>query len=271
MTPELLDRYIRLLDIPRRSPCREALFEIVRAHMTRIPFENLSKLYYLNRYNLRGLPDLERYLDGVERRNFGGTCYTNNTSLHLLLGTLGYDAMLCGADMSEPDVHLVNVVRVDGREFLVDTGYAAPFVEPLPLDLSKDIEVSLGSDRYVLHPKDPTSGYSRMDLFRNGELIHGYTAKPIHRPIEYFTPVFEQSFRPEATFLNSLLMVRMYENRSVVISNLTVIESEGAKSRTTRLGGPDQFPAAIKKHFSISEDITAQALEELADFGEAWD
>ncbi len=45
---------------------------LVRAHLERVPFEDLSKLCYLRTRSLRGIPDLELYLDGIERDHFGG-------------------------------------------------------------------------------------------------------------------------------------------------------------------------------------------------------
>ena len=107
---DLFERFLHLLGVNRRKPCSGALDELVTAYMMRVPFENVSKLYYMKRYGLRGLPNLEQYLEGIELYNFGGTCYSNNYYLHLLLTYLGYDVMLCGADMFDPDVHVVNIV-----------------------------------------------------------------------------------------------------------------------------------------------------------------
>ena len=44
-------------------------------------------------------------------------------------------AALCGAAMSAPDMHAVNIVTADGRPWLVDVGYAAPLLEPQALRL----------------------------------------------------------------------------------------------------------------------------------------
>lgn len=67
--------------------------------------------------------------------------------------------------MSNPDVHLVSMVNVDEREYLVDVGYAAPFLSPLPRDLATDFIIVLGRDFYVLKPQD-AQGSSRMELYR---------------------------------------------------------------------------------------------------------
>jgi len=61
--------------------------------------------------------------------------------------------------MNTPAVHAVNMITIDGREYLVDTGYAAPLLEPIPRDLETDYD-KLGRDRYVLKPQD-ANGFAR--------------------------------------------------------------------------------------------------------------
>ncbi len=202
------ERYLRLLGVPARAPSLAALDELVRAQLTRVPFENVSKLHR-RRAGLRELPDLERHLDGVERHHFGGTCYPNNLHLHGLLAELGYDVRLCGADMTKPDVHLACIVTVDGHEHIVDGGYGAPFLAPLPRDLDRDHVIELGRERYVLRPQD-AAGRSRLDLYRDGVLQHGYLLKPEPRRIEEFAAVIADSFRDDATFMNALVAVRFF-------------------------------------------------------------
>ena len=141
------------------------LTQIVRAHLATIPFENISKLWRWRTSGFKGLVGLTQFLDGIEQYHFGGTCYSNNFHLHQLLAYLGFDVTLCGADMSAPDVHMVNIVRIAGREYIVDVGYASPFFEPLPRDLTNDHIVSFGDDTYVLSPRD-SSGRSRLTFHK---------------------------------------------------------------------------------------------------------
>lgn len=228
MRPDCLERYLSLLGVPRKTPGLDGLRELVQAHLCRVPFENVSKLYYMRHLGLRGLPDLELFLDGVEQFNFGGTCYPNNYYFYQLLANLDYQVMLCGADMSNPDVHLVSMVKLDEGEYLVDVGYGAPFVVPLPRDLATDYVVRLGNDRYVLKPQD-ADGRSRIELYRDGKLKHGYIAKPLPREIGEFESVISDSYRDEATFMNALLLARFFPDRSLVIHNLTVTEFQGTE------------------------------------------
>jgi N-hydroxyarylamine O-acetyltransferase len=269
MPSELFERYLNLLGVQRRSPSIDALCELVQAHLLRIPFENVSKLYYKKHRGLRHLPGLELFLDGIEKFHFGGTCYANNYHLYQLLANLGYQIKLCGADMSNPDVHLVSMVTVEKREFLVDAGYAAPFLTPLPRDLTTDHVVALGRDRYVLKPQD-ASGRSRMELYRDGDLKHGYLVKPMPRQIQEFEQAIVDSYREDATFMNALLLARFYPDRSLVIHNLTVIESQGTVSNIRTLASQDEMGQAIYEYFAIPKEFTEDAVRGIGQLGDAW-
>lgn len=265
----IFEKFLQLLGIDRREPGCGALAELVSAYVMRIPFENVSKLYYLKRDGLRGPPDLGKYLSGIERYNFGGTCYTNNYYFHLLLSDLGYDVSLCGADMANPDVHLVNVVRVNSREFIVDAGYAAPFMDPLPCDLQQDYVIELGRDRYVLEPRD-SEGRSRMLLHHDGHPKHGYIVNPVPRRIDHFAEVIADSYRDSATFMNSILLTRFFRNKSIRIHNLSVTRSEGSEYNIENLENRDELPDVIEELFGIPREIAGEAVASLGDFGDAW-
>jgi arylamine N-acetyltransferase len=269
LEPALVDRYLRALGIPRRPPSPEALTEIAAAQLTRVPFENVSKLVRLCRLGLADLPSLDLHLEGIERFHLGGTCYANNYYLYRLLDALGYRARLCGADMRNPDVHLVVMVALDGREYLLDGGYGAPFLRPLPLDAAEDQPIALGSDRWVLEPRDGR-GCSRVRLVRGGVAKHGYLAKPAPRAIEEFGEVIRDSFRPEATFRNALLLIRMFPGGSTTIHNLTRTEVRGDEVRVTTLPDPAELPAEVERAFAIPRQLTAEALAGIPVLQDAW-
>ena len=214
----------------------------------------------------QGVPDLELYLDGIERHHFGGTCYANNSHLHGLLLSLGYETKLCGANMSNSDVHLVCVVTIDGREYLVDVGYAAPFREPMPRDLPKDYTIEHGNDRYVLRPQD-ANGCSRLNMYRGGVLKHGYLATPKARELTEFDSPIADSYGEDATFMNSLLLARYTDERSVVIHNLTVTVTESrtpTRTVTWTLGGTRDLAPVVSEHFGILADVTDAVVDSMS-------
>jgi arylamine N-acetyltransferase len=223
----------------------------------------------MKRQGLIDIPDIELFIDGNERFGFGGTCYSMNYYSYQLLANLGYKVTLCGADMSNPDVHMVSMVELEDRQFLVDVGYAAPFVTPLPRDLASDYVICSGRDQYVLKPQD-AMGRSQMELYRDGKLKHGYLAKPAPREIGHFEPAIVDSYRNEATFMNAILLARFFPERSIVIHNLTVIESEGAAWSIQTVANREELVQFITEGFGIPAKITREALDGLELSGDAW-
>lgn len=256
----LFGRYLRLLGLDRSAPSLEALGQLTRAHLGRVPFENVSKLYYRHDEGRR-LPSLRQFLDGIERHHFGGTCYANNSHLNALLRHLGYQARLCGADMSRPDVHVVSLVDLEEGRYLVDGGYGAPFLDPIPLDLPHDHRIPSGRDLYVLRPRD-AAGRSRMEHHRDGRLRHGYLVNPAPRRVEEFAGVVADSYAKDATFMNALMVARFFPDRSLILRNTTLTEADnGSTTWRSREVAPSDLPIVIEENFGIPRDLVRQALE----------
>jgi arylamine N-acetyltransferase len=257
----LTRRYLGILGVERRPPSLESLTELVSAQLIRAPFENLSKLYLHRVEGATTIPTLEGYLDGIEGWRLGGTCYANNFYFFTLLTSLGYDTRLCGADMSKPDVHLVIMVRVEGREYLVDVGYAAPFYRPLPRDRDADHIIDFGRCRYVLRTQDET-GSSRLELMRDGKPIHGYLAKPEPRTVDEFVGVIRGSYRADSTFMNAVVIERFSPSGSTRIHNLKITRTEiGGDSDSTELDDLDELIDVIRERMGVPERVTARALD----------
>jgi len=259
---EIFERYLSILGVEAEPPGIEHLSQLVHAQVTRVPFENISKLWLKKTQGASYIPSLGEHLDGIEDFNFGGTCYAANPFFALLLRHLGYDVTICGADMSKPDVHVVSTVRLGGREYLVDVGYGAPFFDPMPRDLDRELVVRFGGSRYVLHSQDRT-GCSRMDMFRDGQLIHGYLAKPEPREIDHFAHVIRDSYRDEATFMNVLVVERFFVERSVRFHNLTLTQSTRDTAQTTRLADREELVEAVEHHCEIDVDIVREAIADI--------
>ena len=268
-TDSLYEKYLKILKISKRDPSISALSQVVKAHLTNIPFENISKLYYKKNYGLMTIPDFDLYLEGISINNFGGTCYSNNYYLNKLLNYLGSNVRLCGADMINPDVHIVNVVRINNKNYLVDVGYAAPFLNPIPLDLTEEYKIALGTDEYIIIPKSE-NGYSKLKMFRNGRLKHGYTVKPYARSISEFETVIKDSFRDTATFLNAILLVRFRSNSSIVIHNFSLIETKHIHSKLTKLKNKAELTEKIITHFAIPKNVIEESLGIIKHYVDAW-
>lgn len=260
-------RYLAVLGLEREPPGVAALRRLVRAKLLRVPFETVSKLWYLQRYGLRDVPPIDLYLDGLRRHRFGGTCYSNNLHFWRLLRALGYDATLCAADMeSGPDVHAAIAVAAGGHEWLVDAGHAAPLLAPLRLDLDRPQEVRWGESRWVLRPRDRW-GRSASEVWHRGKRVSGYTLKPGQVPPERFDAVVRASFRAQATFMNAVLLVRYFPRRLVRILNLEVTHATRTRAHTVALADRAAFAAAVECEIGIPARITGEAIAVIRRFG----
>ncbi|KAA3658607.1 MAG: arylamine N-acetyltransferase [Calditrichaeota bacterium] len=270
LSRENMDQYLHLLGVRKKKPSLEALSELTRAHLWNVPFENLSKAYYRTHRDVRKIPSLEQFIEGVERFQLGGTCYTNNYYFCQLLANIGYKVKLCGADMANPDAHIVSLVTIREKEYLVDVGYAAPFWNPIPLDSDKDYTIQFGQNRYVLKPKDKTDR-SRMEFYRDGGLNHWYVINPLPRQIHEFEHIIIESYRHDATFMNALLLTKFSPSQSYIVHNMTTIFCTASKSNIKRLGGKDELAGVIQEWFGIPKEFVVTGINQLTEFRDAWD
>jgi arylamine N-acetyltransferase len=230
-------RYLGLLGFDQPPSGLNGLRQLVHQQVIRVPFENISKLLLIGRERKGRITTLPEYLDGLERYDLGGTCYTANPFFAELLREAGYDADLLGCDMTSANVHTAIRVRVDGNEYHVDVGYGGPFYEPLPLaELPR--EMKQGPFRYVLD----RGGDERlvMNVFRRKERVHGYAVNETPRQFGFFRDIVLDSFRPAATFMTRLRVVRYFDDHAVWLKNNVV--------NCHRAGGSEQIRLSSMKH-----------------------
>jgi N-hydroxyarylamine O-acetyltransferase len=256
----LFAKYLEVLEIEKSQPNFSLLKKIVKAHLIKVPFENISKLLY-KKQGMNNIPDLSNYLGGIEKYNFGGTCYSNNHYLYSLLKQLGYDIKLCGADMKNPDVHLISIVKIDNKEYIVDGGYAAPFFDPLPRDLDTDYLINYRKEKYIIKPKDEL-GRTMVKQYNDGKLQHWYTAKPQPRTLEEFRKVIEDSYSDDAVFMNAIRITKYNEKGSLVLKNLILTETRGTKSSTIKFSRAE-IPKAIEENFKIPSGVVMEAISSI--------
>ena len=147
--PEIYQRYLRVLGFDNVPFGFDGVRAVVRAHLLRVPFENVSKLLLYASEGLGRFFTLPEFLDGIEHQDMGGTCYGANPFLGDLLRALGYEADLHGANMPpRMNCHTSLRVRIDSHAYHVDVGYGGPFRDPIAFDRPPFVMVE-GANRYV--------------------------------------------------------------------------------------------------------------------------
>jgi N-hydroxyarylamine O-acetyltransferase len=257
---EPYSRYLRLLGFDHPPTGLEGLRQLVRRHVIGVPFENISKLLLIGRERKGRLTTLADFLDGLERYDLGGTCYTSNPFFADLLRELGYDADLLGCDMSHANVHTAIRVRIAGAEYHVDVGYGGPFYEPLSLaDLPH--EIRQGPCRYVLDRG--SDGRLAMNVFRGAERIHRYAVNESPRRLDFFTDIILDSFRPTATFMAMLRVVRYFDDHAVELENNGVTCHYRNGSRPIRISSMAQLREIFDSEFCMPRCPIEKAVETL--------
>jgi N-hydroxyarylamine O-acetyltransferase len=245
--------YLALLGLDAVRADFDGLKQVVRRHLITVPFENISKRLY-GYQGATTFPDLDTWLHDIEAYRFGGTCYANNYHLYGLLRHLDFDIRLCGADMAHrQDVHLASMVVCEGREYIVDCGFGAPFFQPLPRDLLLPQVISLGKERFVVQPQD-SAGMSRVEQYESGELRYGYALKPVPRELREFRQVIADSYAADAFFMKKLCIMRFSEHGSVSLRNQSLTHNIDGTSATVTVGD-DQLPGVVQDEFGIPADI----------------
>ena len=137
-------------------------------------------------------------------------------------------------------------------------------------DLSVDYVINHGADKYTLKPKDE-NGNSKMELYKDGKLKHGYTAKNKARDISEFNEIIAGSFGNDALFMNSLLLFRNYNNKTLTINNYLLKESAENKTVLKDLSSKEEIIESVVKYFSMPEGIVSQVVNSLNEFRNPWD
>jgi arylamine N-acetyltransferase len=228
------ERYLRLLGFAEMPTGLAGLHAIVAAHLERVPFENVSKLLLYAGEGAGRPITLREFLDGIEYRDMGGTCYSSNLFLFELLQALGYDATLLSADMGSPDVHSSICVRLNGVEYHVDVGYAAPFCYPIPLNQPPQT-IAAGPARYDVRRVQSRPDSYEVAQFVDGTRRHGYVVHPPARKPEFFRSAILDSYRTDSTFMRCLRISRVVRGEVVDLRNRTLVVSRGESFTTTKL------------------------------------
>ncbi|MFI9111532.1 arylamine N-acetyltransferase [Streptomyces venezuelae] len=153
-----VDGYLAVLGVARpAAPTAEALWELHRAQVERVAYENLD--IHLGR------PTGIDAAESVARitRGRGGYCFHLNGAFAALLTALGYEVTLHRAGVQGEDEdpegpggdHLALTVRLDGEPWLVDTGLAGGMHEPLPL---REGSYTQGPFTYAMVPSKAVPG-----------------------------------------------------------------------------------------------------------------
>lgn len=230
----LLDRVLAGWDVASVTQDLSTLDALHRAYLTRVPFENATKLVKASR---TGTPDTAlrwpvEFWEEHLRWGSGGTCFAATSAFQFLLRYLGFAStpVFCHLPAQEPDAHAALLVTVENRRVLVDVGYALPVPVPLPTDGAVrrvtdyyDVEVRPGpQEEYLVFSED-----KRGQRFR-----YRFTLRPA--PEGAYVDAWRKTFLPQAPYMRRLALGRFANATRYLYKDPTrifEITREGERSR----------------------------------------
>jgi N-hydroxyarylamine O-acetyltransferase len=147
--------YLALLGLEREQPGLDYLRRLTRAHLMRVPFENITSILRRAAAGTADVPPVDRAseLDAWMGRRGGGLCFEIADMFGTVLSELGFQTHRVLAVISFPGSHQGLVVRVGATRYLVDAGNGAPFFEPIPLRDGEPVEFSHVGLTYRFRPE----------------------------------------------------------------------------------------------------------------------
>lgn len=219
-----VDRYLARVGLPRSEPSAAALRSLHAAHVRAIPFENVDVV--LGRHRGISLPVVFDKLVGRKR---GGYCYEHALLFAAVLERLGYRVRRSYArvqpDHPGPETHMMLVVEVDGVEHLVDVGFGAQVMYPMPLVHGAEVDQA-GWLHRIVREDDLWTLQKRVD--GGWERLHSTAARPA-RPVDYEVFHHYTSTHPRSPFTGRLVVMRLGDgvSRKLVGHELVVEHADG--------------------------------------------
>jgi N-hydroxyarylamine O-acetyltransferase len=258
MDAAAMQAYLERIGVVRPETLdRTALRTLHRAHLTAVPFENLSQ--HLGEPVSLTESDL---IDKIVTRRRGGFCYELNGAFALLLQALGAKVVLVsawvqGADgFGPPFDHLALLVETpDGSgPWLVDVGFGSHSVYPLLLSSRLDQDDPGG--RFTLVDVE-----ADLDVYQDGE--RQYRIEHRERALSDFGPTcWWQQTSPQSHFTWSTICSRLTDGDGngtvtfgrVSLSGRTLISTVNGIRTEQKLPTDDAVLAAYREHFGIVLD-----------------
>lgn len=200
------------------------LHGLVRSHLIKVPFENISGLLAVAAGDAPAVPSIETFLKGIRERSLGGAYFAPNLHFASLLRFLDYEVELLSTRFGNTD-HAHPILRVthEGVRYVVDVAYGAPLYEPLALDRDEPHRISHGQYEFELSRHPVVKGTYELATLQSGKKIRAYSFKDEPVDVEVFEPAVEALFSKDSEFLQDLRITRFFDSRVLEVHGRNVI------------------------------------------------
>jgi len=235
------------------KPTLETLSEILQAHITSIPFENIDVI--LQRTISLELTDL---VNKILLNKRGGYCFEINTLLLEFLSRIGFEMSCHGGrvlfgrknNQERPRTHMVLFVYIQNSYYLIDATFGAlGLTQPLKIPEhggvteSENLRISNIESQQFLLQSCIEGKWTDLYVFDEFPML----------PIDRRVANFYTSNYPESPFRNSLVAM-IAGNRgfpSTIVQNLNCIQSDGSSQNASQISSSIALRTLLQERLKI--------------------
>jgi N-hydroxyarylamine O-acetyltransferase len=246
-----LDAYLERIEWGATTrPTFETLAGLLRAHMLRIPFENLDVL--LGRPISLELDALQRKLVRARR---GGYCFEHGTLFAAVLEALGFAPLrhsarvvLVAPRTASPRSHMFLTVPLPEGTFVVDPGFGglAPGAPVALVDTHE--EAVAGRSHWMV--RDGVYWTLRARTGDNVVDCWASTLEPDH-PIDFVVANHYTSTHADSAFVSRVMLRAVTDTGHVAVMNRDVTIRTGSELRTMQLADRAALRALLVERFGF--------------------
>lgn len=264
MTSE--EKYLKLLDTQKRPPSVSFLAAIVKSHLMKVPYENISKII---RFHKTGpsIPTLEEFVSGITENTYGGTCFAQNIYLNHILNYVGFQSELVGIHKDGIPSHLSLRVNIEGANYFVDVGIMSSFAGPFRIHPAESFSRDLGNQRFVFTPHSDLENYS-LEIWRDGQVIRKFESSSSSTFTEHDLDIgIQKTFERSAMFMTTLCVHRVFDTYSVGVWNNSFYKINGVERSVRQIQSYSELQSVFNNELSLPKYPLKLVLNLLQDNG----
>ena len=232
------------------EPTLDTLAGLTRAHITRIPFENVDVLLG------RGVRiDLDSIVSKIVGAGRGGYCFEHGTLFQAALERAGFRVTPHAARVvtlvprhQSPRTHMFLIVEVEDGRFVVDPGFGG-YAPVVPVPLQEGVDARDGLERHRMVERD---GEWVLEAEIDGAMKPLWTATLEPQfPVDFELANHWIATSPASPF-TSRLMLRAFTPRGrTSVMNREVTVTSAGKTEKYQLADRKALRALLGEHFGF--------------------
>jgi N-hydroxyarylamine O-acetyltransferase len=227
-----------------------SLKRLQRAHLMRVPFENLD-IHWKRPIVLDG----EKFYSKIVSYGRGGFCYELNGLFDLLLRNVGFETRLIsarvfnGKEFTPEFDHAAIIVTIGDEEFLADVGFGAFSAEPLRFEL--DIEQEDREGVFVIRRFD--GDYFEVAKRNDGVWTPEYIFRDVSRKLSEFERMCDfQQYSPDSHFNKGKLCSIMTDTGRKTLTDKAFVVTENGQKNEIPVNSESEFHELLEREFNIA-------------------